>query len=417
MSLNSAANLRFLSSMLGVAIRNAQYAGMHREVYLAKYSPFEAEMRRRLWWRLVLYDTRVGEKTDLREALLTPTWDCKTPLNVNDSDLRPDMNDEPSASSRTTDALFLVAQCQVADFIRHTSAYLDFTNPALKPLAKTLPRNGDLVELERKIEAEHLAALDMENPIHLLTAWSTRGLLAKGRLMEYFATFADPDAQQTEEQRDEALTIAFRMLECDSNLMISPLSKGFRWFLEMLFPFPAYIHIVQDLRRRPQGPLADEAWEIMANNADVRIFPRADGANPLFQMFARVVELAWNARLVALASSPSNLSSELPRLVQKIKRVEAEAAAQAAEKTAGADYRTANGVANGIDINTLLASMPMGLGGNDLYGDLSLQVAEGGEASDFAHMSSTTNGDTTSMNPMAFDVNNLDWSSMDWSSR
>jgi hypothetical protein len=50
--------------MLGVAIRIAQRMGIHSESALAKCTVFEAELRRRLWWSLVLFDTRISEMAD-----------------------------------------------------------------------------------------------------------------------------------------------------------------------------------------------------------------------------------------------------------------------------------------------------------------------------------------------------------------
>jgi len=75
--------------MLGVAMRIAQRIGIHDESMNTKQSPFEAEMRRRLWWSLIGFDSRMCEMADHKATILNPTWDCQLPLNVNDSDLRP----------------------------------------------------------------------------------------------------------------------------------------------------------------------------------------------------------------------------------------------------------------------------------------------------------------------------------------
>lgn len=75
---------RSLSSMLGVAIRIAQRMGIHNEASNATCAALEAEMRRRLWWSLVIFDNRICEMFDYRKATLAPTWDCHVPLNLSD---------------------------------------------------------------------------------------------------------------------------------------------------------------------------------------------------------------------------------------------------------------------------------------------------------------------------------------------
>lgn len=77
--------------MLGVALRIALRMGIHVEAPSGKYSALEAEMRRRLWWALVLIDSRVCEQSQLKNTTLAPGWDCGIILNANDFDIQPEM--------------------------------------------------------------------------------------------------------------------------------------------------------------------------------------------------------------------------------------------------------------------------------------------------------------------------------------
>ena len=176
--------------MLGVAIRIAERMGIHSESDLAKCTVLEAEMRRRLWWSLVLFDARISEMTNYKTTKLTPTWDCKIPLNVNDSDLRPEMKEPPEAVGKSTEAIFAVVRGELGEFVRNTMFYLDFTAPALKPIAKDvqngpIPEGGELVTLDKMIEDRYLKSCDPENPLHFMTIWTARAFLAKYRLMEH----------------------------------------------------------------------------------------------------------------------------------------------------------------------------------------------------------------------------------------
>lgn len=48
-----------LWTLLGVAVRIGQGLGLHRDGTSLGLSPFEIEMRRRLWWNIVVLDARV----------------------------------------------------------------------------------------------------------------------------------------------------------------------------------------------------------------------------------------------------------------------------------------------------------------------------------------------------------------------
>lgn len=47
--------------MSGMAVRMGQRMGLHAEMHNKEFSIFEAEMRRRTWWQIVLFDSRIGE--------------------------------------------------------------------------------------------------------------------------------------------------------------------------------------------------------------------------------------------------------------------------------------------------------------------------------------------------------------------
>lgn len=269
-----------------------------------KTGVFEAEMRRRLWWAMVVYDSRISEMTDYKATQLVPTWDCKIPANVNDFDLRPNMTAVPANQDTSTEALFAVVRGAIGDFIRQNTWHLDFINPMLRHIAKATqhrfdPNDNNLNGLEHIVENRYLKHCSQENPSHYMTIWWARYYLAKYRFFLHCSQYSKSPDNQTTEQRDKILSYALRMLECDTALNTSPLTKGYRWLIQFHFPFPAYVRIVQDLRSRPVGPHAEKAWEIMNANYAVRFVDMEPSANLLFKMFASTVLQAWAARHAA----------------------------------------------------------------------------------------------------------------------
>jgi len=47
--------------MFAVVVRLAYMLNLHRDGHGLQHTPFEAEMRRRLWWQIVLLDMRASE--------------------------------------------------------------------------------------------------------------------------------------------------------------------------------------------------------------------------------------------------------------------------------------------------------------------------------------------------------------------
>ena len=323
--------------MLGLAIRIAQRMGIHSESALAGCTVAEAEMRRRLWWSLVLFDSRITELAESKPVTLDPTWDCQIPLNVNDSDLRPEMKGPPAIQKTPTEALFAVLRGELGEFTRHSTFHLDITSPALKPIAKHLHGDpaldgGELVKLEERIEDQYVMSCDQENPLHFITIWMTRAYLARCRLLEHHSRCSNSSARRTEAQHDAATSYALRTLECDTKIMTSPLVKGFRWLNHLYFPFPAYLQILQDLKRRPMSEQARQAWAIMSDNYVAWFEFQMKINGPFFEIFANITLQAWEACETASKHSGEILTP--PKMVSTIRHTLAQTARHAQDTEA-----------------------------------------------------------------------------------
>ncbi|EMD86139.1 hypothetical protein COCC4DRAFT_162180 [Bipolaris maydis ATCC 48331] len=316
---------RSLSSLLGTAIRIAQRMGIDTEATNARHSVLEAELRRRLWWSLVLFDSRIAEMTDFKLATLIPTWDCRIPHNINDFSLRNEMKTPPTESSNISEALFAVVRCKLGDFIRHNPSHLDFINPIMKKLVKKSPSGScseleDIASFESVLESKYLLQCDPQIPLHFMTIWWTRVFFAKTRFAHYLATRSPNPENESDEKYGASLVHARTMLECDTMLMGSPLTKAFRWIIYLHFPFPAYVHLIQDLKRRPLSNHADLAWQAMSDNCSARFVGLHNEDNPMesrrrnrfFAIFCDLVLQAWDVRKAA------SMHSEPPLLVKYI---------------------------------------------------------------------------------------------------
>ncbi|KAI9712728.1 MAG: hypothetical protein M1820_001350 [Bogoriella megaspora] len=397
---------RSMFSMFGITIRIAQHMGIHSESANSKYTTLEAEMRRRLWWSLVLFDSRLSEMSDSRTTMLMPTWDCKTPTNVNDFDLRPEMKGSPPNHVNATEAMFIVVRSEMADFLRYCAFYFDFISPALKPLAKDGQRGpttegGEMEISERMMEDKYLKSCNPEIPLHFVTLWSARWTLAKNRLLEHYSKYSRPSVQQTDAQRDAAVYYALHMFECDTKLRTSPLSKGFLWHIDMQFPFQAYVHILQDLRRRPFAKHASRAWQAMNDNFGTRFMDKPPEDNPLIKIMGKLIVQAWGARVAGQSESAE--SEEPPTIVTATKQ---QVTQMTPESGYGSLEQRSDAAGMGNDDFAMFMPMPM-----EAAGHSSPYVFGWPEPT---HSGFGTFPNASGRSTMNVDVNQLDWTMMDW---
>ncbi|KAM0230495.1 hypothetical protein ACHAPO_009260 [Fusarium lateritium] len=380
--------------MLAVAIRIAERMGIQSEAKNARCSILEAELRRRLWWSLVLFDSRFSALGDHKPTTLVPSWDCALPINVSDSELREETKTPPKVQDQATEAIFAIVRGEIGEFYRNSPFYLAFTNPVMKPLAKKLPPGGD-VTLEKTIEDKYLRFCDPDNRVHFMAMWTARSNVMNCRLMNDYLTYLDTSTGYTPERQEAAVLCALNWLEYDTKLSSSPLTKNFRWFLQLHFPFPAYIRVIQHLKGQPFSDQTERAWKVMHENYSARAAPDANIPAPVFRPFTNIVLYAWET--VKKAHQKAGKETTTPEIVDFINEKIADMSLN--------NEKNKDQCQGAMDTDDISMQIPMG------FGDPSTMFNMGGQ--NFGDMSGPYMADPASL---TVDISQMNWGSMGWGS-
>ena len=141
--------------LTGTAVRLGQRIGLHRDGTLVGLSPFETEIRRRVWWRLLALDGQTAELCGAGLSVAFPRYDCKRPLNVNDSDLSPNMSALPSEHDGPTEMIFCGFRYEIGLFLRNVKANSKWMGVGLSEAAVE-EKTNQLDELQALIERKYL---------------------------------------------------------------------------------------------------------------------------------------------------------------------------------------------------------------------------------------------------------------------
>jgi len=194
-------NPRALFCLTGVAVRIAQRMGLNTDGTSYALPPFEAEMRRRLWWQLIHLDNRVAEFSGAGTSMLNYTWTTKIPANVNDSDLFIDMRDPPIERPGLTEMVSVRLRCEIFLFFRQSRANQD-----------PLPVEEEKFrEFEQRIDCEYLNYCDPLVPLHLVSSMMAKTALCKLRMglqHSHFFHITNQAVATSQAQKDKIFNIA-----------------------------------------------------------------------------------------------------------------------------------------------------------------------------------------------------------------
>lgn len=311
-----------MACLTGVAVRIAQRIGLHRDP--KGVLPFTAEIRRRLWWHIVLLDDRIAEFSGAGASILLHRWSTRIPLNINDGELHPSMREPPVEHCGPTEMIFFLSKCEIADLLRKIRSRPSYDDNwfELSTSAVSLETKDKAInDLEESLEKKYLRFCERTVPIQYLTEIMARTTLCKLRLIVHHQRLLpDRGASMSRNEKDMVFSWGVKMLDYHHTIQTNSLFDRFLWFTNMNAPMLGYIYVLNELRVRTTGELADEGWRQVVMSISTRRQKFRWENMPAIQETAlnmalnNMVVKAWDARQAARPILP------VPKFVTDMRR-------------------------------------------------------------------------------------------------
>ncbi|KAI9744215.1 MAG: hypothetical protein M1818_002367 [Claussenomyces sp. TS43310] len=310
-----------LCILTGVALRLGQRLGLHREASLAKQSVFDAELGRRLWWQIILLESRTAELAGVTSSSDAHLWDTKVPVNVNDSDLYTDMRELPPEHTGTTEMTFCLMRYQIGEYLRHSPVLNGGWKLLSLPEIPLAEKEAIVAELEEILERKFLQYLDPVVPLHLLSSGVAKSVIDRLRLMcLHPRQRPDRNANMPQAERDKLFDICLTIVSRYNWGHATRTVQKYHWHINFQFQSDAFIYLLSELRGHGTGSNADSAWpqvlEVFEHHPDMLRNIR----KPLCNAVRSLTLKAWNAREMAYARFNQNPPEGAPPNVIMVMR-------------------------------------------------------------------------------------------------
>ncbi|KAK4984755.1 hypothetical protein LTR66_008389 [Elasticomyces elasticus] len=265
---------RVIWTLTGLVVRIAQTIGVHRDGTHFGLSPFEIEMRRRLWWQVCILDTRASEDHGCDPTILEQAFDTKMPLNVNDTDLDPKMTSFPPERQGCTDITFCLIRFEFANTFRR----INYIPPGPPRAYGDQSASVGLTDKERwitechaRLEERYLANCDMSVPLYWVTATVARLMMAKMWLMVYHPfQRQDGGASLPPETKDKLFITSLENIEYSILLETESRTIKWGWLFKTYMQWHALAFLLSELCHRTTGDIVERAWQAVDKTREGR---------------------------------------------------------------------------------------------------------------------------------------------------
>lgn len=242
--------------------------GLHRDGTFLGLSPFETEMRRRLWWHLAHIDFRTADVMGTKPSPEIWGGDTQKPTNVEDSELHPDMTEIPPERNGITPISLTLIKCEIIESLCKctTTQPTDLRWEMLYNSGISMAKKDSIIkEVEDHLEKKYMRYCDPSNSFHTFISIMMRSAVCKMRLFAHnLRQFAHLSAKASQKDHDIAFYNAMKLLEYANLVQGGHMGLDkFLWQLGTSYCWNTMLYLLIEVRSRKTGPEIDKAWQLI----------------------------------------------------------------------------------------------------------------------------------------------------------
>ncbi|KAI4154828.1 MAG: hypothetical protein LQ340_001409 [Diploschistes diacapsis] len=297
-------------TLFAIACRMAQSLELFTDGSLMNLPPFEVEMRRRLFWQLIVLDGAFSEIRGTPPIIPENSFDTQQPSNIYDEQLSPVAGIIGQAQEKGTE--------MTCSLLSQSASVIMQLYTAMNPRKKSILEETEAsVEAREKViqarlqelQTKYIDHCDLSVPILRISAEIGRIIILRIWLVTQRPMYT-LRAQTTKPARREfVLAAAVSLLELVYGLENFPESAPWVWYYMAYVPWYPMAVILAELCIQTRGLLADRGWMIINKTYELWANRVADSkASSFWRPMKKLLDKAKTARL---SNQSSQFSPEL----------------------------------------------------------------------------------------------------------
>lgn len=330
----------------------AQAMGLHRDGTAFGVRPFETELRRRLWWHILILDSRASDQHGFGPISYQSASDTHMPLNVDDADLAPDMAAPPAERDGPTEVTFLLIRCEAM----RTAARIQLLSPDTQVMVQraggkaagfTAERIEIVRQMEETLRTQYIQKCHGGSPILMMSSLLARLVIVQFWLMMYYpflsletdkngrpgglrtaapnvqpqkvgdnaTTAGKPGSSTTSSpdmvSRDQLFSTSVEALDLSSQLLHNPSVAKYRWYSQTHVHWHIVAFVLYEICRRPASPECERAWASVTKMYHTWNMHDCEKRGPIWKSVRRLMAKAKYIREIQALSGAGEPGEEM----------------------------------------------------------------------------------------------------------
>ncbi|KAE8140077.1 C6 transcription factor [Aspergillus pseudotamarii] len=292
-----------------VVVRVAQGQGIHRDGTGFNLSPFETEIRRRLWWHICILDMLASEDQGTDTQIKPDTFDTRLPSNVDGHDLIPEMTELPPENTGYTDITLCIINCEIATSVSQLGPLFGQNSNI-----SICDREAHVKALASRLQDRYMDHFDLGVPIQWMVATIGRLMLLKVWLGIHIQKTSGSANESVSARHlaDPIFKTAVEITEFAYFFQENETTANFAWLARSYKQWHALAYVLSELCVRDISPETDHAWNVV-DKMYRKCVKEAPETDSMFQKpLTRLMERATTSRAEKLGISRELLENGPP---------------------------------------------------------------------------------------------------------
>lgn len=291
-------NTRLIWAKAAVIIRLAQSLKLHRDGEKLGLSPFDTEIRRRLWWYICILDMLTSEDQAVDTQIRPGMFDTKYPSNVDGDDLSPEMPDFLPEKDVFTDITHCIMTSAVLNDVYWSQAFIDNSDSVLPTDQENI-----VTKVGKTLHDKYLSHFDLDLPLQWISATIIRLQLARAWLLVQIPSEDQSLLGSNPYRNDTAFETAVESINFSYLLQTNAVTTQWSWLCKSYKQWHIMAYLLSELSTRPVCAETDHAWDVVTKML-AQWQQNAQHQTAFEKPFTELVERTAAVRAAKLTSQP-----------------------------------------------------------------------------------------------------------------